>query len=100
MHERTIICSQNDDVEEVNRTCIDKMKGTPHIYRSADKVLNEKDSNIVPTEFLNQSTPSGCPPHCLVLKIGAPILLMRNLDPKNGHVNGGRYIILYLYFLI
>ena len=100
VHERTIICSRNDDVEEVNRTCIDKMKGTPHIYRSADKVLNDKDSNIVPTEFLNQSTPSGCPPHCLVLKIGAPILLMRNLDPKNGHVNGGRCIILYLYFLL
>ena len=90
VHERTVICSRNDDVEEVNRICIDKMKGDSRIYRSADKILNAKDSNIIPIEFLNQSTPSGCPPHILVLKIGAPIILMRNLDAKHGHVNGGR----------
>ena len=90
VHKRTIVCSRNDDVEEVNRICLDKMKGQPQIYRSADKTLNEKDANIIPVEFLNKSTPSGCPPHCLVVKMGAPIILMRNLDPNNGHVNGAR----------
>ena len=90
VHQRAIICSRNEDVEEINRICIDKMKGPPHVYRSADKTINDNDSKIIPTEFLNQTTPSGCPPHVLVLKIGAPIILMRNLKPNYGHFNGAR----------
>ena len=37
---------------------------------------------------------SSMPPHKLVLKPAAPIMLLRNLDPKSGHVNGARYYIL------
>ena len=90
VHQRTIINSRNDDVEAVNRICLDKMKGQPHVYRSADKMVQSKDAKIVPTEFLNSHTPSGCPEHCIVLKVGTPIILLRNLDQKNGHVKGER----------
>jgi ATP-dependent DNA helicase PIF1 len=43
-------------------------------------------------EFLNSLTPSGLPPHILKLKLGCPIILLRNLDPSNGLCNGTRLI--------
>ena len=90
VHERAIICPTNENVEEVNRTCLELMDGQPMVYYSFDKCLHKKDQTAYPTEFLNKITPSGTPTHVLVLKPGAPISLMRNLDPENGHVNGAQ----------
>ena len=33
------------------------------------------------------------PPHLLKLKRGAMVILLRNMDPKNGHCNGVKYIV-------
>jgi len=38
-------------------------------------------------------TPSGTPPHRLILKIGVPIILLRNISPSEGLCNGTRLII-------
>ena len=90
VHERTIICPTNAEVEEVNRICIDKIESPPMVYRSADRTTHKSDTVKFPTEYLNKITPQGCPPHVLVLKKGTPITLMRNMDPENGHVNGAQ----------
>ena len=37
VHERAIICSQNEDVEEINKICLDKIQSNPYVYRSHDR---------------------------------------------------------------
>lgn len=45
------------------------------------------------TEFLNEMKCSGIPSHRLKLKVGVPIILMRNLDQANGLCNGTRLLV-------
>eukprot|EP00116_Pleurobrachia_bachei_P000686 sb/3460948/ len=88
---RAVIVSTNKSVDEINYKMIDRFPGTEKIYRGYDSV--EEDSHLYPPEFLNSLTPSGFPPICLKLKVGCPVILLRNMDPHNGHCNGTRYII-------
>ena len=43
-------------------------------------------------EFLNSISPGVLPPHILSLKKGAPIMLLRNINPKARLCNGTRLI--------
>ena len=53
----------------------------------------ERDTqHLYQQEFLNSISPGGLPPHILRLKKGAPIMLLRNIDPKAGLCNGTRLI--------
>ena len=90
VHERTIICPINTEVEEINRILVDKIDAPPMVYYSADRCVHKSDTVRFPTEYLNKITPNGTPPHVMVLKVGTPITLMRNLDPEHGHVNGAQ----------
>lgn len=44
-------------------------------------------------EHLNNLKSSGIPPHVLRLKIGVPIMLLRNLNPSLGLCNGTRLVV-------
>jgi ATP-dependent DNA helicase PIF1 len=46
---------------------------------------------MYPTEFLNSLNFSGVPPHKLLLRVGCPIILLRNLT--GGLANGTRLIV-------
>ena len=68
------------------------------IYLSADTIGEDDVHHVYPTDFINSLTPSGIPPHAVTLKVGAPVMLVRNLHAgtSNGLWNGTHLIILKL----
>ena len=55
------------------------------------------NKRLYAVEFLNKLIPSGFLTHTINIKFGSPIMLLRNLDPQNGHCNGTRYIVIQLH---
>ena len=52
--------------------------------------------NMCPTEFLNNMTIPGIPIHELKLKVGLPVMLLRNINQAAGLCNGTRMTITQL----
>lgn len=83
---RAILAPLNSDVDAINDLAMSKFPGRDtRTFLSADTLGDADDPNLYPPEFLNTLNPSDLPPHKLQLKEGAPIILLRNLDAKNGH---------------
>ena len=89
--ERAILTPKNIDVNNVNTIIIDQFPGEAVEYYSAD-IIEEQTNPEYQIEFLNSLTIGGLPPHKLSLKIGSPIILLRNLNPSDGLCNGTRLI--------
>ncbi|KAL5697342.1 hypothetical protein ACHQM5_030793 [Ranunculus cassubicifolius] len=97
--ERTILSARNDDVSKINDATLNKYPGDAHEYLAADTVLEESinyetEGTHCTTEFLNSLNPSCLPPFKLRLKIGCPIMLLRNIAPRDGLCNGTRLKVL------
>jgi ATP-dependent DNA helicase PIF1 len=79
-------------VDTINVKMIDRFQGEHMVYHSFDSAMDDPH-NYYPLEFLNTLMPNGLPPHVLKLKIGCPIILLRNIDPVNGLCNGTRLVV-------
>ena len=78
---RAILAPRNDAVDAINVDLLKALPGAIRSYLSVDTVLEESQAVHYPIEFLNSLELPGIPPHNLLLKIGAPIMLLRNLGP-------------------
>ena len=87
--ERTLITPKNKDVGKLNQMIIENFLGSERILYSFDSVEDDV-RNLYQQEFLNSISLGGMPSHQLTLKIGAPIMLLRNIDTKMGLCNGTR----------
>ena len=86
-----IFCPRNEDVWEINEICLNRLPGQSRTYLSYDRVEDQTNESTAPTELLNSRRPAGFPDHNLRLKVGAPVMLLRNLQA--GLVNGTRMIV-------
>ena len=82
---RAILTPKNENFDKISEVITDKFPGIGHTYLSADSVAEDDLQNAYPTEFLNSITLSGMPPHAMTLKVGAPIILLRNLTVGLGN---------------
>lgn len=91
---RAILSVHNESVHELNDILLDRMPGTTTIQHSFDSCVMDDDDwahpDEITPEFLNSIQGSGLPLGHLRLKIGAPIIILRNIDPINGLCNGTR----------
>ncbi|KAJ0752921.1 putative DNA helicase [Helianthus annuus] len=99
--ERAIICPKNDTVDEINDLVHAMSPGECTSYFSTDSMVpHSKDGSEIdamyPPEYLNVLNFNGIPSHCLRLKRNSHIMLMRNMDPKNGLCNGTRLLVTQL----
>lgn len=81
--ERAILAATNKDVNSINENIQKNIPGQLFTFKSVDTIMNPDEVVNYPTEFLNSLDLPGLPPHILQLKIGAPIIMLRNIQqPK------------------
>ncbi|KAK4592722.1 hypothetical protein RGQ29_017025 [Quercus rubra] len=101
LEERAILAPTNEVVKDINGYMIDLINVDEETYLSADS-LCKASSNILdqdvmyPIKFLNSLKFPGIPNHKLRLKVGLPIMLLRNLNQSNGLCNGTRLLVTQL----
>jgi hypothetical protein len=100
---RNILAPRNADVTDLNNSILSLMFGDDIVVYSADSVVEERGADIsltesntppIPPEFLRSINSGSLPPGELKMKIGCPLILLRNLDPSHGLCNGTRLILL------
>ena len=89
---RAILAPTNLEVNMLNEKLCDKLPGSAAVLRSADTLTNSDDVLKFNVEYLNSLNPNGFPPHTLNLKPGMPLMILRNLNPKEGLCNGTKLI--------
>ncbi|XP_057433563.1 uncharacterized protein LOC130726329 [Lotus japonicus] len=96
--DKAILAPTLEIVDTVNQYVLSRLPGKEKVYLSSDSVVKVDedvniDANWITIEFLNSIKGSGLPDHKLCLKVGVPIMLMRNIDVARGLCNGTRLIV-------
>ncbi|GAU49905.1 hypothetical protein TSUD_139610 [Trifolium subterraneum] len=99
--DRAILAPTLEIVEQINDYVLSLIPSPSMECLSCDYVSKCDDDTVVDhrwitTEFLNEIKCSGLPNYKLILKVGVPIMLLRNVDVSSGLCNGTRLIVTYL----
>jgi ATP-dependent DNA helicase PIF1 len=96
-----ILAPRNTDVQDTNEKILSRMPGEVITYHSADSFERVDTTNFgygdVPQDFLHALHPPSLPLSELNMKIGCPLILLRNLDPSQGLCNGTRMVLRHAY---
>ena len=98
LRQRAILAPTNELAEEINEHVLSMVPSEGREYLSSDSIATSADTTkevdvFYPLEILNKMTIVNFPEHKLVLKIGSPIMLLRNLSQSTGMCNGTRLVV-------
>ncbi|KAM0918645.1 hypothetical protein ACQ4PT_008729 [Festuca glaucescens] len=91
--QRSILCPTNTVVDEINDSIFERVPGCARRYLSSDSISKSTDHAfdaelLYPPEFLHSVTINNFPHHELNLKVGVPVMLLRNINQSLGLCNG------------
>ncbi|KRH49675.1 hypothetical protein GLYMA_07G171700v4 [Glycine max] len=98
LQKRAFLASKKEIVDKINDYVLSLIPNNEKEYcivdsiDKSDELLNPAFA-LLPPEFMYSLQTSGIPNHKLKLKVGTPIMLIRNLDQTDGLCNGTRLII-------
>ncbi|GJR43766.1 DNA helicase [Tanacetum coccineum] len=98
LQEKPIVCPKNDTADIINNKILSLLTTTTRTYLSYDDAIPHTHDDgeielLYPKEYLNSLSFPGLPPHNLTLKVGSPIMLLRNMNIAGGLCNGTRLIV-------
>ena len=82
----TVLCSKNEHKDRINLGMLDSLPGDCVTLKSTDVDLTGAQLNSGQLRPLDSMR--GAPPAALILKVGARVVVTRNLDVTQGIVNG------------
>ena len=88
----------NEIVDKVNEHILSLISREERLYLSSDSINKSEgnygtNDNAFSIEFLNSICASSVPNHRLLLKVGMPIMLHRNMDQSAGLCNRTRLLV-------
>ena len=84
-------------MNDCNNSLLGMMPDREHRFDAANNAelcQEAADSKPYAVEYLQSIKLASIPPSCLTLKIGVPVILIRNLSPKHRMCNGTRLRLL------
>ena len=92
-----IVAPYNVTVDEINALLMKRLPGAERSYMATLKPLDERPLDVDAIEFetaaLYERRDSGMPPHELKIKVGCVVVLLQNMNQRQGLVNGTRLIV-------
>lgn len=104
LRETAILCPTNLKADSINEKIINSdilgeefAAAQSKVFYATNTIVEDEFKDYYPQNMLDAYEESGLPPHKLVLKVGCPIIMMRNYGRNIGVVNGTRLIVTELY---
>ncbi|KAI7943612.1 hypothetical protein MJO28_011140 [Puccinia striiformis f. sp. tritici] len=92
LNERCILAPHNVDVRRINEDITTRLPGSTFTLTSID-TPDPDGFNSLPEECLNRLSPAGLPAHKIIVKVGMPIVVTRNMAIGKGVCNGSRLLL-------
>jgi hypothetical protein len=96
--QRAIVCPTNKVADCINDAIFSMVPGDATIFDSSDSICKTMDHTadadlLYPLEFLHEVDPPNFPRHRIMLTVGVPVMLLRNINQSIGLCNGTRLLV-------